>query len=90
MKIKLLLVSITLLLFLNVKATIINANPSNYASLLTTLLQGDTLMLASGNYTDRLNIFSLVGTSSNPIVIIGSGNNNIFLHNPCCNTVSIK
>jgi len=90
MKIKLVLVSITLLLFLNVKATIINANPSNYASLLTTLLQGDTLMLASGNYTDRLNIFSLVGTSSNPIVIIGSGNSTIFLPNPCCNTVSIK
>jgi len=66
-----------------------NANSSNYTTFLSMLSPGDTLNLAAGNYGNRLNIFSLVGTATNPIVIIGSGDSTVFFGDSCCNTVSI-
>ncbi|MCF6348776.1 MAG: T9SS type A sorting domain-containing protein [Flavobacteriaceae bacterium] len=85
--------ALTLIMIFTVIATnanTYNANSSNYTTYLSMLSPGDTLNLAAGNYTNRLNIFSMVGTATNPIVIIGSGNSTVFLGNACCNTVSIK
>ena len=68
---------------------LINANPSNYTSYISGLLPDDTLLLAPGNYLNRLNINNLSGTSSSPIVIMGSGETTVFLANACCNTVDM-
>lgn len=58
------------------KGPVIQANPSNYLSLLRTLKAGDTLVLAPGDYDDStdvpgLPIFNLNGTAAAPIVITG-------------------
>ncbi|MCJ8292100.1 MAG: T9SS type A sorting domain-containing protein [Crocinitomicaceae bacterium] len=90
------MIRITLILLLtiaftpNSKAQIINANPGNYGSLISTLTPNDTLLLAPGNYTNGLIIHNVVGTSTQPIVIMGSGNTTVFMGDACCNTVSIK
>ena len=66
-----------------VPGTAINANPTNYLSLLSQLKPGDTLLLAPGNYgvnargedTDEvpgLPIFNLNGTAAAPITIMGA------------------
>jgi len=88
---QILLTSLLAIIFLSsTKAQLINADPANYNSLLPTLTPGDTLLLAPGNYTNGLNINNLVGTSGQPIVIMGNGPTTVFLGNACCNTVSIK
>ncbi|HEX5113479.1 MAG TPA: T9SS type A sorting domain-containing protein [Saprospiraceae bacterium] len=68
---------------------LINANPSNYTSYISGLLPDDTLLLAPGNYLNRLNLNNLAGNASSPIVIMGSGNTTVFLANACCNTVDM-
>src|SRR5678815_775073 len=68
---------------------LIPANPSNYSSLISGLIPDDTLMLAPGNYMNRLNIHGLSGAANKPIVIMGSGNSTVFLANACCNTVDM-
>lgn len=72
------------------KAQQINANPDNYDSLISTLTPGDTLRLAPGNYTRGLKIFNIMGTSTQAIVIVGSGDATVFTGNDGSNTVSIK
>ena len=87
-------ITLTLLLTIfflsNFKAQIINASPGSYGALISTLTPNDTLLLAPGNYTNGLLINNLIGTSTQPIVIMGSGNSTVFIGNACCNTVSIK
>ena len=87
---KTLLLLLTTCAISTAKANTINADATDYTTYLNTLNPGDTLALAPGNYTDRLNLFSIEGTASAPIVIMGSGNTTIFTGNACCNTVSIK
>ena len=67
-------------------------NPGNYLSFLSQLIPGDTLMLAAGTYSSRLNLDDIVGTTNQPIVIMGpeGANSAIFVGNACCNTVSIE
>ncbi|MBE7490616.1 MAG: putative Ig domain-containing protein [Planctomycetes bacterium] len=80
-------------------ATTINADPSNYTTLLATLTPGDTLQLAAGTYTNRLVINGLHGNSANWITIQGpatgtatfngvSGNNTVSLRN--CSYIAIR
>lgn len=90
MKHILLIFFLTILFISYSKAQQINANPGNYVSLISTLTPGDTLLLAPGNYTNGLKIFNIMGTSTQPIVIMGSGDTTVFTGNACCNTVSIK
>lgn len=70
-------------------ANTINANPANYVGFLNTLIAGDTLKLAAGNYINNLTINNINGTAINPIVIMGSGITTNFQGQSCCNTVSI-
>ena len=70
-------------------ANTINANPANYVGFLNTLIAGDTLKLAAGNYINTLTINNINGTAINPIVIMGSGITTNFQGQSCCNTVSI-
>ncbi len=81
---------LTLIFGINANAQLIHADPSNYRTLLPTLSPGDTLLLAPGNYPDRLNINDINGTAQQRIVIKGSGDATVFLGDPCCNTVSIR
>ena len=53
-----------------VQAAVINANPSNYKSLLSTLQPGDTMQLAPGKY-NRLFLNGLNGNASAWITIAG-------------------
>jgi hypothetical protein len=87
-KITLLLIAI-LFLSSQAKANFISATSSNYTSFLNSLVPGDTLYLAAGNYTSQLNLANRNGTSVSPIVIMGLGNATIFPGNACCNTVNI-
>lgn len=89
LKIFLLLV-LAALNFIYSQAEKYEADFNDYTNFLSMLSPGDTLLLAPGDYLDRLNIHTLNGTEDQPIIIIGSGNSTIFLGNACCNTVSIK
>ena len=80
---------IMLFCILQAKAGFINANPTNYTSYLAGLSPGDTLLLTAGNYTNQLNLSNRNGTATDPIVIMGVGNNTVFLGNACCNTVNM-
>ena len=71
-------------------AAALDADPSNYQSVVATLKAGDTLNLAAGTYTGGLNITDLQGTPDMPIVIQGAGETTVFEGNGCCNTVEIK
>ncbi len=82
--------AIFFLVYQQATCQIIPANPSNYSALVAALQPGDTLLLDSGTYTAQLKIFNLVGTASDPIVLIGNGDKTIFEGNACCNTVSMK
>lgn len=77
------------LICINIQAKIINANPANYTGFLNSLIPGDTLNLAAGNYLNNLKLTGLNGTNLQPIVITGQGNTTIFQGQSCCNTVSI-
>lgn len=90
MKKRILLFIVSALFAFNSNAQLINGNPANYTSLISTLTPGDTLLLAAGNYMNGLVLDGLSGTSTQTIVIMGSGNTTVFMGNACCNTVSIK
>ncbi len=83
------LVLVYLVLTFKASANTINATTANYTTFLSALAPGDTLLLASGDYSNQLNLNNLNGTAVAPIVIMGSGNSTVFLGNACCNTVSI-
>ena len=70
-------------------ANFIAATSANYTSYLGGLVAGDTLSLAPGNYTAQLNLSNRNGNAGAPIVIMGAGNNTVFLGNACCNTINI-
>src|SRR5579872_2818577 len=75
---------------LNIQAAVINANPSNYKTLLTTLKPGDTLQLAAGKY-NRLFLDGINGTADAWITIGGptSGDQAVILGQVDHNTVEI-
>jgi len=66
----------------------VDANPSNYKSLLATLKPGDTLNLAPGTYASGLDVSGMNGTASAPITIKGPATA-IFEGRTCCNTIEI-
>jgi hypothetical protein len=72
------------------RATVYNGDPSNYTALLSSLRPGDTLQLASGNYTQDLSISGMNGGAGVPIIIQGPMDQSAkFLGQACCNTVEI-
>jgi MYXO-CTERM domain-containing protein len=72
----------------------VQADPSNYRDLLSTLMPGDTMHLAAGTYTDTLPIDGLNGEEGAWITITGpeDGAPAIIAADPgpCCNTVEIS
>jgi hypothetical protein len=88
---RLLFVSAILLCANTTRAADINADPSNYLSLLGTLEPGDRLVLAPGTYTQGLPITGLNGTDAAWITIVGppAEPEAIFEGNACCNTVEL-
>ncbi len=83
---------LTVLLFaaFGVRAAVINADPSNYKSLLSTLQPGDTMQLAPGKYK-RLFLNGLNGNANAWITITGpmSGDPAVIVGQPRHNTVEI-
>jgi len=73
-------------------AATVDADPSNYRSLLGTLQPGDTMVLSPGDYADGLSISGLHGTPDSWITIRGpeTGTPARFLGRACCNTVEIR
>jgi hypothetical protein len=76
---------------------VVQANPGNYLSLLSTLRPGDTMVLASGTYDNPssvpgLPLFDINGAPGNPIVITGptSGAPAVFLGRSTHNTVRLS
>lgn len=69
----------------------IQANPSTYKSLLTTLQPGDRLQLAAGTYTQQLRISNKSGAPGKCIVIEGpaSGSPAVFTGSNTFNTISL-
>jgi hypothetical protein len=70
----------------------IQANPSNYRSYIAGLLPGDRLLLASGTYTQGLNLWNKNGQPNKCIVIEGpaSGSPAVFTGSDAFNLVSLK
>lgn len=70
----------------------IQANPSNYRSLLSGLLPGDRLLLAAGTYTKGLPLAGKNGQPNKCIVVEGpaSGSPALFVGSSYFNTVSFK
>jgi len=70
----------------------IQANPSTYKSLISTLIPGDRLQLAAGTYTQGLNLWNKNGQPSKCIVIEGpaSGSPALFTGSDAWNIVSLK
>ncbi|MFQ5445919.1 MAG: T9SS type A sorting domain-containing protein [Saprospiraceae bacterium] len=66
--------------------------PGDYLSYLSLLGPGDTLLLESGTYTNRLNLGDIVGDENAPVVIMGPEGTHdaVFTGAACCNTVSIE
>ena len=76
------------------EARVIQANPQNVRTLLTTLQAGDTLVLAPGFY-GPLSLSHLNGTPNAWITVTGAGSADgtraaVIAGNACCNTVSIS
>ncbi len=76
------------------EARVIQTNPQNIKSLLTTLSPGDTLVLAPGFYSP-LSLSRLQGTPKAWITVTGAESPNgtraaVIAGNACCNTVSIS
>ena len=71
---------------------VLDADPSNYRSLLGTLMPGDLLRLAAGTYSEGLPIDGLGGEPDRCILIEGpaSGPPAVFTGRDCCNTVSLS
>jgi hypothetical protein len=70
----------------------LQANPSTYRSLISTLVPGDRLQLAAGTYTQGLNLWSKNGQPGKCIVIEGpaSGSPALFTGSDAWNVVSFK
>jgi hypothetical protein len=70
----------------------LQANPSTYKSLISTLIPGDRLQLAAGTYTQGLNLWSKNGQPNQCIVIEGpaSGSPALFTGSDAWNIVSFK
>jgi len=73
-------------------AETVNADPSNYRSVLGSLEPGDTMVLAPGDYADGFTISGLHGTADNWITIRGPATGPVarILGRSCCNTVEIR
>lgn len=71
---------------------VIEANPSNYLSLIASLLPGDLFNLSAGTYLDGLPLHGLAGEPNRCIVISGpeSGPPAVFMGRDCCNTISLS
>ena len=91
MNLKLALVLVSCLVVSSARAATLDANPSNYRTLLPTLRPGDTLNLAAGNYTANLPVSGLNGNAGAWITIRGPASNPpaIFLADASHNTVQI-
>jgi hypothetical protein len=71
-------------------AGVVDANPSNYRTVLSSLAAGDTMRLASGTYATGLPLDGKTGTASQPIIIRGPDDQSaIFPARDCCNTVQL-
>jgi hypothetical protein len=70
----------------------IQANPSTYRSLLTTLQPGDRLLLAAGTYTQQIRLNGLNGQPNRCIVIEGpaTGSPALFTGSDTFNTISLQ
>jgi hypothetical protein len=70
----------------------IQANPSTYKSLISTLIPGDRLQLAAGTYTGGLNLWNKNGQPGKCIVVEGpaSGTPALFTGSDAWNIVSLK
>lgn len=75
----------------SVVSRVVPANPSNYRSLLPTLVPGDLLQLEAGTYTQGLPLSGLHGQPGSCIVISGPEEGvAVFPGRDCCNTVSLE
>jgi hypothetical protein len=72
------------------EAGLLLGNPTNYRTLLSSLVPGDTLRLLAGNYL-RLPLRDVIGTPSAWITITGptSGPPAVIQGEACCNTVQL-
>ncbi|MBI5532183.1 MAG: right-handed parallel beta-helix repeat-containing protein [Deltaproteobacteria bacterium] len=74
-------------------AAAVDADPTNYTSVIPTLKPGDTLNLASGTYTSGMDISGLNGSDSAWITITGPQSGPPAIIEPkssgCCNNVEI-
>ena len=86
---RLILFHLTFFISSTSNAKLIIANSGNYTSYLNTLASGDTLFLASGNYTNNLTLNNINGILTKPIVIMGNGSTTVFQGQSCCNTISL-
>jgi hypothetical protein len=70
----------------------INATPSNYQSLISTLVPGDRLLLAAGTYTQGLTLWNKHGQPSQCIVIEGpaTGSPALFTGSSSWNVISLQ
>lgn len=74
-----------------VQAAVVDADPSNYQSVVLGLAAGDTLRLAPGNYTQGLSLAGKAGTAAHPIVVSGPKDQSaVFASRACCNTVQLE
>jgi hypothetical protein len=75
----------------HVHAAVIDADPSNYQSVVFGLAAGDTLRLAPGTYTQGLSLGGKSGTAAQPIVVSGPEDQSaVFTARDCCNTIQLE
>jgi hypothetical protein len=75
----------------HVHAAVIDADPSNYQSVVLGLAAGDTLRLAPGTYTQGLSLGGKSGTAAQPIVVSGPEDQSaVFTARNCCNTIQLE
>src|SRR5690349_4877271 len=75
----------------HVHAAVIDADPSNYQSVVLGLAAGDTLRLAPGTYTQGLSLGGKSGTAAQPIVVSGPEDQSaVFTARDCCNTIQLE
>lgn len=73
-----------------VHAAILDANPANYQTLVSNLVAGDTLRLASGSYEHGLVLAEKAGTAMQPIVIVGPADHSAKVRaEACCEVVRL-
>jgi hypothetical protein len=87
----------SLIVLSSAEAAEIPADPSTYRALAASLMPGDTLLLAPGNYVECLELAGVHGEEGSPIVIAGAGAGstiftaqNCFGANPPFTSVTIK